>query len=287
MKAILASLAGLPGDHAVLKVSAQIAKAHGAHVDALHVYMGPRTVQAAIGGYSSMTEDKLMEMSSVLVREENGRRNRAHAVFDEVCLRQGLASLAAPRPGGGASTSFVDVDSLAMAETARRARNYELTVMAREARLLPSRITMVLTESGRPLMLAPPNPRESVGSNIAIAWKPSPEAARALTAASPFLARATKVTLLVVPEGDDMQSDAIASARLLQETLAWRGLQVNVLATNASDDVGPALREAAYGLEADLLVMGAYGHSRFREFVLGGSTRSLLQNCDIPLLLAH
>ena len=287
MKAILASMTGLPGDHAALKLACLAAKSHNAHVDALHVYMGLRTVEAAISAYSSVTEDRLSEMSRALIREEADRRNRAHAVFDEVCLRQSLVTLTAPRPDGGASAAFVDVDSLAMAETARRARNYDLTVMAREARLLPSRITMVLTESGRPLMLAPPNPRDSVGTNVTIAWKPSPEAARALTAASPFLARASKVTLLVAPEGGDSQADAIASAKPLQQTLAWRGLQVGILAVERSHDVGAALREAAYGLESDLLVMGAYGHSRFRELVLGGATRSLLQDCDIPLLLAH
>jgi len=281
-------LTGLPGDHAALKVAALVAKAHAAHVDALHVYMGLKTVEAMAGNYSSMTEDRLTALSSQLMREENDRRAHAHAVFDEVCLRQGLAAATAPLSDApGASASFLDVDSLVLGETARRARFYDLTVMARERQLLESRIPIVLMESGRPLLLAPPNPRDSLGTNIAIAWKPGAEAARALTAASPFLSKSSKITIFVVPESGAGQASAIASAKPLQETLAWRGVQAHIIATEPAHDAGAALREAVYAQESDLLVMGAYGHSRFREAVLGGVTRSLMQECDIPLLMVH
>lgn len=288
MKAILTSMTGLPGDRAALKTAALVAKTFQAHIDALHVYMGIRTVEAAIGGYSPMTEDRLSTMSRKLADEENECRAHAHAVFDEICLRQGIATATAPQPGAGAATAaFVEVDSLAIAETMRRARYYDLAVMAREDRLLPSRLTSVLMESGRPLLMAPPNPRDSVGTNIAIAWKPGAEAARALTAAAPFLGKNARVSLLVVPEGSASQADAVASAKPLQEALAWRGIQAQITATEPAYDAALALREAAYGQEADLLVMGGYGHNRFREFVLGGVTQNLMRECDIPLLLAH
>lgn len=287
MKAILASLAGMPGDHAALKIAALVAKAHDAHVDALHVYMGIKTVEAAIGGYASTTRERLTAMSGRLAREEGERRANAHAVYDQVCLRQGLATATVSQKGNRPSAAFVDVDSLAIAETARRARYYDLTVMARESQLLPSRITSVLMESGRPLLLAPPNPRDGVGMNIAIAWKPSAEAARAVTAVTPFLAKSARVTIFVVPESGQSQADAAASARPLQATLAWHGAQAHIVTTEAARDAGAALREAVYAREADLLVAGGYGHNRLREMVLGGVTRSLLAECDIPLLLAH
>lgn len=288
MKAILASLTGLAGDHAALKTAALVARTHNAHIDALHVYMGIDAMNALIGVESSTNQERMAAIASQLAQEESDRRARAHVVFDEVCLRQDLSTASAPHPGDEAPTAaLVDVDSLALSETARRARYYDLVVMARERELLPSRIPTVLLEAGRPVLVAPPSPRDSVGTNIAIAWKPCAEAARALTAAAPFLERTAKVTLLVSPERGATQADAIRTAKPLQETLAWRGLQTQILATEPSDDAGAALREAAYALEADLLVLGGYGHGRLREWVLGGVTRALLHDCAVPLLMAH
>jgi nucleotide-binding universal stress UspA family protein len=288
MKTILASLTGLPGDHAALKTAAIVAKDHKAHVDALHVYMGLKAVESVMASYSSSSDQQLSAMSSELAREEGERRVRARAHFDEVCLRQDLPTVAAPKPGlHGPSAAFVDVDSLALAETARRARHYDLIVMAREHQLPPSRIPDVLMQSGRPLLIASANPRDNVGANIAIAWKPCAEAARAMSAAAPFLAKTSRVTLFVVPEAGARQADAIACAKPLQEALAWRGLQAHIVAPEPAHDAAQALREVIYAQEADLLVMGGYGHSRLREFVLGGMTHSLLKECDIPVLMAH
>jgi len=288
MKAILASLTGLPGDHAALKTAALVARAHDAHIDALHVYMGIDAIQALIGVDPSTSRDRMAAISSQLAQEESERRANARVAFDEICLRQDLPTAAAPHPhGSGPTAALVDVDSLALSETARRARYYDLVVMARERALLPSRIPTVLLEAGRPVLVAPPSPRDSVGTNIAIAWKPCAEAARALTAAAPFLARTSKVTLLVTPERGAAQADAIRTAKPLQETLVWRGLQAQIVATEPSDDAGAALREAAYAQEADLLVLGGYGHGRLREWVLGGVTRTLLHDCATPLLMAH
>lgn len=286
MKQILASLSGMPGDHAVLRTAGLVAKAHGAHIDALYVYAGLQSIREMTG--LKDFNDPLAAISGEFTREEAGRRHHAHAVFDEMSLRLGLPIANAPRPDlNGPSISRLDVDSFALAETARRARFYDLTVMAREPALLPSRITDVLMQSGRPLLLAAHNPRQELGTNIAIAWKPCAEAARAVSMAAPFLGRASRVTLVVMPEGGASQADTIAAARPLRECLEWHGIQAQILAVDPGPEPGSTLREALYAQECDLLVMGAYGHSRVREAVLGGVTQAVLQGCEIPVLMAH
>ncbi|HVW72219.1 MAG TPA: universal stress protein [Rhizomicrobium sp.] len=286
MKHILASLSGMPGDHAVLRTAALVAKAHDAHIDALFVYAGLQSIREMTG--LKAVGDPLAAISGEFSREEAERRHHAHAVFDEMSLRLGLPIADAPRPDlTGPSIARVDVDSLALAEVARRARFYDLTVMAREPTMLPSRVTDVVMASGRPLLLAPQGPRQELGTNIAIAWKPCAESARAVSMAAPFLARTSRVTLIVMPEGGASQSDTIAAARPLRECLEWRGIQAQILAVDPGPEPGLALREAVYAQECDLLVMGAYGHSRMREAVLGGVTQAVLEECEIPVLMAH
>lgn len=286
MKSILASLSGLPGDHAVLRTAGLVAKAHGAHIDALYVYPGRESIKELVG--LGDVDDPLSAISEQFAKEEDARRKHAHAAFDEMTLRLGLQVANAPRPGqAGASISRLDVDSIAQAETTQRARFYDLTVIAREPELLPSRITDIIVGSGRPVLLAASTPREEIGRNIAIAWKPCAQAARAVAMATPFLARASRVTILVMPEGSAGESDTVAAARPLRECLEWRGIQAQILAIDPGPEPALTLREAVYAQECDLLVMGAYSHSRLREAALGGVTQALVDACEVPTLLVH
>jgi nucleotide-binding universal stress UspA family protein len=286
MKSVLASLTGMSGDNATLKAAALVAKSHGAHVDALHVSMSLRTIQEAVGSYAATTPANLAALANEIVHEEQKRCRQARTAFDEVAIRYNLSNRPGPE-AGVPSASFVQVDGMGMDETVKRSRYFDLTVMAREHMLLDSRIPDVLIGSGRPILVPPPNPHDTLGTNIAIAWKPSPQAARAVSLAAPFLAKTSRVTLVVAPELRQTQADAIALAKTLQEALVWHGLQAHIVAAEHALDASAALRETVYALEADLLVMGGYGHSRAREFILGGVTRSLLKECDVALFLSH
>lgn len=286
MKSILASLTGMPGDNAALKAAALVAKSHGAHVDALHVSVSLGTIQEIVGSYAATTPANLAALANEMVQEEEKRCRQARTAFDEAGIRYNLPNRPGPE-AGAPSASFVQVDGMVTDETVKRSRYFDLTVMAREHMLLESRIPDVMIESGRPILVPPPNPRDTLGTNIAIAWKPSPQAARAVSLAAPFLAKTSRVTLVVAPELRQTQADAIALAKPLQEALVWHGLQAHIVAAEPALDTSAALRETVYALEADLLVMGGYGHSRAREFILGGVTRSLLRECDVPLFLSH
>ena len=140
---------------------------------------------------------------------------------------------------------------------------------------------------GLPLLLAPREVSEDICSTIAIAWKETAEAARAVTAAMPLLHLARRVLVLSVSEDDD-PTEAESSARRLAEQLRWHGFKVAAHHVPA-DTLAPAeaLMDVAKKVGAKLLVMGGYGHSRAYEFVFGGFTRHALANTTLPVLMAH
>ena len=144
----------------------------------------------------------------------------------------------------------------------------------------------VVFSAGRPVLVVPYAGRfERVGARVLVAWNASREAARALTDALPLLQRAQAVEVVVFePQAADHGAEPGADIALF---LARHGVRVNVARQQAGIDVGAQILSRAADSEADLIVMGAYGHSRARELVLGGATRSLLQAMTVPVLMAH
>lgn len=141
-----------------------------------------------------------------------------------------------------------------------------------------------LMESGRPLLLAPSVTRKTIGDNIAVAWDGSAEASRAVAAALPFLKTAQSVNIVSVTE----KSKDRATTDGLAHYLSWHGIAANTRMVDAGDrSVGEAVLEIVTQESADLLVMGAYGHSRYREWIFGGVTRHILDECALPVLLVH
>jgi len=141
-----------------------------------------------------------------------------------------------------------------------------------------------LMESGRPLFLVPQSTSATIGNSIVIAWDGSAESARAAGAALPLLSAAETVTIVsVVEEGKD-----IAGTEHLARYLSWHGITANTRLVDAGDrSVGEAVLDVAKQESSDLLVMGAYGHNRYRELIFGGTTRHVLEHCALPVLLAH
>lgn len=144
-------------------------------------------------------------------------------------------------------------------------------------------------ESGRPVMVVPAGgAKEPVGREILVAWNARREAVRAVGDAMPLLEVADHVTVAAInAASDDPENQGIPAADIGLH-LARHGIDVTTKSLfGAPAAIGELLLDAAGDAGADLLVMGAYGHSRFRELVLGGVTAHLLEHATIPLLLSH
>ncbi len=127
-----------------------------------------------------------------------------------------------------------------------------------------------------------------IGRRVLVAWNASREATRAVTDAMPFLEHAGLVTVLTAnARTTDMGHGDLPGADIALH-LARHGVRAEAAPTHSGDvDVGEWLLSRAADLEVDLMVMGAYGHSRLRELVMGGATRSILQHMTVPVLFSH
>ena len=155
----------------------------------------------------------------------------------------------------------------------------------------PDFVEEVMARSGKPALVLPyVGLPATLGETIAIAWKPTREAARAVAAAAPLLQRARRVHVLSWSVSDAQQEDGSISGEQLSLNGYLKRLGVEATWHHGGQEppqMGELLLSRAFDLEADLLVMGCYGHSRAREWVLGGATRSILSTMTVPVLMAH
>ncbi len=156
------------------------------------------------------------------------------------------------------------------------------------AATLPDFPEYVVMSSGRPVLVVPyAGSFPSVGRRALVSWDAGTSATRALTASIPLLKRAEIVEVAVFnadPQTDVHGEQPGADIALY---LARHGLKVDVIRQKTQVDIGNALLSLATDLGSDLIVMGGYGHSRFREILLGGVTRTVLESMTIPVLMAH
>lgn len=145
----------------------------------------------------------------------------------------------------------------------------------------------VLLAAGRPVIVVPyAGAFNDIGKRVLVAWNGTREAARAVTDAIPLLQEASQVQVLTVNAHATAQSE-IAGADI-GLYLSRHGVRVQVTSHEAiSIDVGNELLSRAADFSADLLVMGAYGHSRARELVMGGATRTIIDSMTVPALMSH
>jgi nucleotide-binding universal stress UspA family protein len=144
-------------------------------------------------------------------------------------------------------------------------------------------------ESGRPVLVVPTaGDMNAIGERVLVAWNNSRESARAVFDALPVLARAKEVTVLVVEEADKPETKSDLASAEICATLARHGVKVTAQQVKpARGDAGVELLAQVAAHKCDLLVMGCYGRSRFREYVLGGATRHVLHNVTVPVLMGH
>lgn len=147
----------------------------------------------------------------------------------------------------------------------------------------------VLFHSGRPALIAPPGWKgTSVGKRVVVAWDASREATRALSEADDLLEFAEAVTVVTVDAKPKMFGHGDQPGANIAGHLSRRGLPAEVRNVDSMGrSASLAILEEAKSLNADLIVMGGYAHSRLRELVFGGATRELLRSTTIPLLMAH
>lgn len=281
IKSILAPVTGYEKSDDALVTLLHSARRLGAFVDALHVKPDPReAVPLVTEGAAGSVVAHIMEIAE---KEADLRADAARSLFESAC---GKAKVIAS--GANAGARLTTVVGRAPDEVSLRARVHDLVVMGRvpEDSDIDWRLTLeaAIMESGRPVLMLPAARREQLGKVVAVAWNGSVEAARAVSAALPFLAQAERVLLLTGVKGEPIEP----SLDSLAEWLGHHGIKAEQKRVSLEGwPVGDQLVEEAAAVGADLVVMGAYGHSRVRETIFGGATRAVLNDATLPVLLAH
>lgn len=173
-------------------------------------------------------------------------------------------------------------------DAAAQARTFDLSLMpwSSDAVAANELAEAVVFGSGRPAILIPPGSRAAAIDHLAIAWDGSRVAARALGDALALLGEGGRVTVLTVQDEKPLSGPDLAAT--LSRALTRRGIAAEPIETALGGRaIGEALQDAALASGATLLAMGGFGHSRFRDFVLGGATKGILERLRMPVLLSH
>jgi nucleotide-binding universal stress UspA family protein len=222
--------------------------------------------------------------SRALVGNFNRERGRhANELAAALLKRAQLAGLTA-------STDLVHEDYSSVARHfVRTARTADVSVLQPDDSsfsLIRGIAEEVLFGSGRPVVLVPSNWREPFAlDTVLIAWDGSAKAARAIGDALPLINQANRVEVISITDDSDT-SKRIVGADIAPHVSRYNK-SVEIVALPSNGDVASALANHAKLTRAGLIVMGAYGHAKLREFVLGGVTRSMLQDPPVPVLMSY
>jgi len=286
IRSILVPLDGTQAAAPALVVACMLARDLTAHVDVVHVGTDAKDAVPLLG--EGMSAAIIEEMIQLAEKESAERSESAGKMFEDVRARFALELAETPSADGGASAHLIRLVGREDEVTAIRGRLADLIVMTRPIGDGEASSTMTINaalfETGRPVLIAPPTLPTTIGRKVAVSWNGSAEASRAVSAAMPLLARAEGVVILAAEAG----RASAAPAEELACYFAWHGVSAEIRMLEATGaQVGEALLGESTAIGADLLVMGAYTHSRMRQLILGGVTRHVLANATLPVLMAH
>ncbi|HEY6258780.1 MAG TPA: universal stress protein [Xanthobacteraceae bacterium] len=250
-----------------------LAKLFDAHIAGIGFIYEPVIPGTVLGGIPTDLIDAQREENTKAAKAATGR-------FEAAARAAGLS----------AETRILDASVAGAADLfGRIARRFDLAVVGqarpREGASEELLIEGALFESGRPLVVVPFTQTQAVTlEHVLVCWDASRPATRAIADALPFLKRAKAIDVVAVSVERGKGSELVGTN--MARHLARHGLKVELKRVSSSD-VASTIRAHAAEIGADFMVMGGYGHSRLREFILGGVTRTILTSSTIPVLMSH
>ncbi len=272
LKTILVHLANDEDHVGRMEVAKGLARAYDAFLTALFITHPGDTLKHIPGrGVSPVFLEEAFESANRRARELEGE-------FSDYCTRENIPH------------EWVVADSEHLETIARHAHAADLVIVTRPTdQNLEDRVRIRMAEelvlsSGLPILALPPGfGGEWLPKHVLIAWKPTREAVRAVRDALPLIETADKVIVASIKPSAE---DAVSTLEVMQY-LRRQGANVESIDMPEKDSVADTLLAIAESHECNLIVAGAYGHSRLREVFLGGVTRGLMRHSTVPLLLSH
>ena len=258
----------------ILNFASVLAQEHDAHLIGVFIQPEPNVTPA---------ESFALGLGTLAVIKAHGAQlekieTRQRALFEDIARHQGIRaewrSLTHWDSEVGAAAHYADLTVIGHSERSGEASPSGL-------------VESLIRTSGRPLVLFPLNSTVSRIRRILVGWNASREAIRAVADALPFLVRAEAIEVLAVDAKRYRDHGQEPGADIARH-LARHGAKVNVRrVSSGGEDIGRVLLSRAVSFGADLLVMGAYGHSRLNEWIFGGVTQTILRETGLPVLMSR
>lgn len=288
IKTIFVPASGSSTDEPVFATALAAAQALAAHLDFYHVRLSAGQAAARAPHAAFCVGAAVPATLEVLTHDTERLSKAAREHMQTLCERYGVEIRNRPEYGHSVSASFSEENDYDCEGLMLHARHSDLVVFGRRSHVdyLPSFLLEdTLMRCGRPILIASNYSPKTLLGTVVVGWKETAQCARALGAAFPFLRLAQKVILLNVIESG---SGIHESLEHLAERLKWHNLSVETQSiTSAARLATDGVTRAAADLNADLLVVGAYGHRHLREVIFGSVTQSLLERAPMPVLMMH
>ena len=262
----------------ILEFASVLAEEHGAHLTAVFMQPEPTATRPEMFARGKGMRQVVEAHRAQLAAIETDYRT----LFEDIVRRHGIPSEWRSLP-----------HSYLSSEVGVRAHYADLAVVARpdtagQTASPPGFVQSLVLSSDRPIIVFPPRSTVSRVRRIVVAWNARREAVRAVADALPLLARAEAVEVLVVEHDRHQAGHRQELGADIARHLARHGAQVEVRRlSSGGKDVGRLLLSQAAAFGADLLVMGAYGHSHLSEWIFGGVTRTILREAGLPVLMSR
>lgn len=260
-----------------VKVAAEIAKADNAHLIGTAVTGVSRFIYQD-GNISASDPNLTIHLNFLRERAEKAVANFNRTV-QGLAVQSYESMIANDEAGGGIGLQARYSDLVVVGQTNREEPSPSV---------LPDFPEYIVMNSGRPVLIVPyAGEVTSIARRPLISWDASRESTRAVTDAIPLLKRADIVQVAIfnpksVPDAHGEQPGGDIALYL-----ARHGIKVEVSVHKTATDIGSALLSLSHDLNSDMIVMGGYGHSRFRQMIMGGVTRTILESMTIPVLMSH
>ncbi len=286
IKSIVAPIRGDGMGEWVLGLALAIGGGFNAHIDVLHVHAKPEDMIPRGVPLTTAFKSTILDAAGGLARQEE---ERLVSLFDEYCKAHDLEVVptdAEDFPMDRLSISWHEAEGKQADVIRNEVRFCDLIVVPqpdRASALGMNTLQAALFDVRKLTAIAPHREITETGRHVAIAWNGRSEAARAVNWSLPVLATAEKVSVLVANDGDGGQ----ARSRAIRRYLRQHGIAAGVETFERGGEVAASILDKVAEIGGDVIVMGAFGSQKRSDLVLGGVTQYVLEQADIPLLMAH
>jgi nucleotide-binding universal stress UspA family protein len=284
MKSILVPTGGSETDSALFETALAAARLFSSHLQFLHVHIGAGEAALNVPHTEFAMGPALSNALEQLDQNAKIRSATASQHFRDFCTRSSIEICDVPANATGITASWHEERGKALKRIMFCARHSDLVVVGRSKKA-NGITTDFIVNSGCPVLISPSASPRTLTNTVMVCWRETAEAVRALNAAMPFLANAKRVLITTVAEKDE---DVAESMGAVVRHLSLHRVPAEVRVIKAiGGSVPELLVSAAQTCGADLVVLGAYGHSPMREALFGGCTQSFIHHAERPVLLMH